>query len=53
MKEQGERYYVLTYENGKMRYVSQAPVAHDCNPCYSGSRDKKDHGSKPAQSNSL
>jgi hypothetical protein len=26
-----------------------APVAHVCNPSYSGSRDQKGHGSKPAQ----
>jgi hypothetical protein len=30
---------------------SQAPVAHACNPNYSGGRDQKDHGSKPAQEN--
>jgi hypothetical protein len=24
-------------------------VAHSCNPSYSGSRDQKAHGSKPAQ----
>jgi hypothetical protein len=27
-------------------------VAHACNPSYSGGRDQKDHGSKPAQANS-
>jgi hypothetical protein len=27
---------------------SQAPVAHACNPSYSGDRDQEDHGSKPA-----
>jgi hypothetical protein len=27
-------------------------VAHTCNPTYSGGRDQKDHGSKPAQANS-
>jgi hypothetical protein len=26
---------------------SQAPVAHTCNPSYSGSRYQEDHGSKP------
>jgi hypothetical protein len=31
--------------------VSQAPVAHTCNPSYSGSRDQKDCSSKPAQAN--
>jgi hypothetical protein len=33
--------------------LSQAPVAHTCNPRYSGGRDQEDHGSKPAQANSL
>jgi hypothetical protein len=28
-------------------------VAHACNPSYSGCRDQEDHGSKPAQANSL
>jgi hypothetical protein len=28
------------------------PVAHFCNPSYSGGRDQEDHGSKPAQANS-
>jgi hypothetical protein len=29
-----------------------APVAHACNPSYSGGRDQEDHGSKPARANS-
>jgi hypothetical protein len=29
------------------------PVAHGHNPSYSGGRDQKDHGSKPAEANSL
>jgi hypothetical protein len=29
-----------------------APVAHACNPSYSGGRDQEDRGSKPAQANS-
>jgi hypothetical protein len=28
-------------------------VVHACNPSYSGGRDQEDHGSKPAQANSL
>jgi hypothetical protein len=28
------------------------PVAHICNPSYSGDRDQEDCGSKPAQANS-
>jgi hypothetical protein len=27
---------------------SWAPVAHTCDPSYSGGRDQEDHGSKPA-----
>jgi hypothetical protein len=30
------------------KHSSQAPVAHTYNPSYSGGRDRKDHGSKPA-----
>jgi hypothetical protein len=32
---------------------SQVLVAHAYNPSYSGGRDQKDLGSKPAQANSL
>jgi hypothetical protein len=28
------------------------PVAHACNPSYSGGKDQEDHSSKPAQANS-
>jgi hypothetical protein len=28
------------------------PVAHACNPSYSGGRDQQDHDLKPAQKNS-
>jgi hypothetical protein len=28
------------------------PVAHACNPSYSGGRDQEDHGWKPTQANS-
>jgi hypothetical protein len=31
---------------------SWVPVAHACNPSYSGGRNQKDYGSKPAQANS-
>jgi hypothetical protein len=31
----------------------QAPVAHPCNPSYSGGRDQEDRCSKPDQANSL
>jgi hypothetical protein len=30
---------------------SQVPVAHTCNPNYSGGRDQEDHGSNPDQAN--
>jgi hypothetical protein len=33
--------------------MSQVPVAHNCNPSYSGGRDQEDHSSKPAQANSF
>jgi hypothetical protein len=29
--------------------VNRAPVAHTCDPSYSGGRDWEDGGSKPAQ----
>jgi hypothetical protein len=32
---------------------SWAPVAHSCNPSYSGCRDQEDLGLKPAPANSL
>jgi hypothetical protein len=32
---------------------SWAPMAHTCNPIYSGGRDQEGCGSKPAQANSL
>jgi hypothetical protein len=28
--------------------MGQEPVAHACNPSYSGGRDQEDRGSKPA-----
>jgi hypothetical protein len=30
----------------------QTPVAHTCNPSYSGGKEQEDHGSKPARANS-
>jgi hypothetical protein len=32
--------------------MCQVPVAHACNHSYSGGRDQKENGSKPAQANS-
>jgi hypothetical protein len=40
-------YINLQYKNK----LTQAPVAHTCNPSYSGGRDQEDRGSKPAQEN--
>jgi hypothetical protein len=37
----------------KYKTLMPAPVAHACNPSYSRGRDQEDHGSKPAQPNSL
>jgi hypothetical protein len=37
----------------KKKNLSEVLVAHACNPSYSGSREQEDHGSKPAQANSL
>jgi hypothetical protein len=34
-----------------MQVFSQVPVAHACNPSYSGGRDQEDHSSKPAWTN--
>jgi hypothetical protein len=39
----------LPYVPHKDVQISQAPVAHACNPNYSGGRDQEDHGSKPAR----
>jgi hypothetical protein len=33
--------------------ASRTLGAHTCNPSYSGGRNQEDHGSKPAQGNSL
>jgi hypothetical protein len=34
-------------------FRSQMPVAHTCNPSYSGGRDQEDHSLKSAQANSF
>jgi hypothetical protein len=36
----------------KFRFQGQALVAYACHPSYSGGRDQKDHGFKPARANS-
>jgi hypothetical protein len=41
----------ILYEN-KKHIISWAPVAHACNPSYSGGRDQEDWSSKPASANS-
>jgi hypothetical protein len=40
---------VASTENNK---ACQVPVAHVCNPSYSGGRDQEDRGSKPVRANS-
>jgi hypothetical protein len=32
--------------------IQLGPMAHACNPSYSGGRDQEDHGSKAAQASS-
>jgi hypothetical protein len=32
----------------KFNFLSWAPVAHTCNPSYSGDRDQEEYGLKPA-----
>jgi hypothetical protein len=39
-------------KSGKLKN-SQAPVAHTCNPSYSGGRNQEDHGLMAAWANSL
>jgi hypothetical protein len=34
-------------------WIIQVPVAHICNPRYSGGRDQEDHSLKPVQANSF
>jgi hypothetical protein len=41
-----------TYKAVYKTHLCRALVAHACSPSYSGSRDHKDHGSKPTQANS-
>jgi hypothetical protein len=38
----------LDPRSSKKYALSQVPVAHTCNPTYSGGRDQEDCGSKPA-----
>jgi hypothetical protein len=45
-----EKYPLYMHVN--IHRQSQVPVAHACNPSYSGGRDQEDHSSKPAQKNS-
>jgi hypothetical protein len=40
--------YFIRFES-----LSQALVAHACNPSYSGGRDQEDRSLKPARANSL
>jgi hypothetical protein len=42
-----------TVTRDKELHFGKAPVAHTCNPSYSGGRDQVDHISKPTRGNSL
>jgi hypothetical protein len=37
----------------KKESINQTPVAHTCNPSYSGGRDQEDGGSKLTRANKL
>jgi hypothetical protein len=43
----------MVISTGLKIHSCQAPVAHACNPSYSGGRDQEDRGLKPAQANTL
>jgi hypothetical protein len=43
----------ITKRNFKYTIFGQVPVAHSCNPSYSGGRDQEDCSLKPAWTNSL
>jgi hypothetical protein len=45
--------FEVQVEYGNNLQSGRAPVAHACNPSYSGGRDQEDCGSKPARANSL
>jgi hypothetical protein len=40
-------YFAMKYFKIKKLNVSWAPVAHSCNPSYTGGRDQEDGGSRP------
>jgi hypothetical protein len=42
----------IDWWNNLKSFLGQAPVAHACNPSYSGGRDQENHSSKPALGNS-
>jgi hypothetical protein len=42
-------YHYVQLPINPLQEGSRAPVAHICNPSYSGGRDQEDRGSKPAQ----
>jgi hypothetical protein len=48
--KKGDLFYQTT-KLPKELTISWAPVAHVCNPNYSGGRDQEDWGSKPALGN--
>jgi hypothetical protein len=52
-----QKYYLSVASNTQIMKQQEVsfqpePAAHTCNPSYSGGRDREDHSSKPAQTNS-
>jgi hypothetical protein len=39
------------FQDESTEVLGQVPMAHTCNPRYSGGRDQEDYGSKPALAN--
>jgi hypothetical protein len=51
-KEKEDHTYIYPYPQRNAKdLVSQTPVAHSCNPSYSGGRNQEDLSSKPAWAN--
>jgi hypothetical protein len=53
LMELREVYRDITEESFKKMVTSQVPVAHACNPSYSGGRDQEDCSLRPGWANSL
>jgi hypothetical protein len=46
-QRQEDHEFEISKTPSQNKKISQAPVAHACNPSYSGGRDQEDHSSKP------